>query len=186
MPPAIQPGPMAARQSVDLLRDAAIATAILAAVYGLAARYQPSVLVFPYYFLVVGFDVLEVAFGAADEYRPVLIGAYLLALGTITASVLHLVRAALARRSEDRVEGTGAAGSDSEPSGVRIALAAPLLAVALLALLFAVVLVLTTAQRGPAGIAGVVGVCSLGLAALVSGLPQRALRSLRVRQVRQR
>lgn len=156
----------------ELARDAAVATILLAGLYLVGSEASHTVLVLPFYFLVVGFDVLELLFGPAYEYRSLLVGLYLLTLGTVCAGLLRLARGAVDGDGLGDLEAHGAAS-------LRLGLAAPLLAVALLALGFAVVVGVGTGQLGPLAIAGGAGLVSLALALVVSGVPQRTLRASR-------
>lgn len=143
---------------IAIVRDVAVATAILAAVYVLAPRIQSAVLTFPYYFLVAGFDVLEALAGPADAYRELFVGAYLLLLAALGTAM---------------VRGGRTVARTADHSGIALGLAAPLAVLGTLALLVAASVLVGTDQREPVWTAGSAGVASLLLAGLVIGIDDR-------------
>lgn len=139
-------------RQIPILRDVAVATAILVAVYVLAPRLQSPVLTFPYYFLVAGFDVLEAFLGPADAYRELFVGTYLLVLAVIGTAIVRGGR-------------TVARGTDR--SGIALGLAAPFAVLGAIALLVAASVLVGTDQREPVWTAGGAALAALLLAAAV-------------------
>lgn len=147
-------------RQIAIVRDVAVATALLAAVYLLAPRIQSPVLTFPYYFLVAGFDVLEALVGPAAAYRPLLVGVYLVVLASIGTAVVRGGRTVA--RSSDRAD-------------IALGLAAPLAVLGALALLVAASALFGTDQREPVWTAGTAGLALLLLAWLVVSIGDRVV-----------
>ncbi|MFC4989756.1 hypothetical protein [Saliphagus infecundisoli] len=135
-------------------RDALVATVILAALYGLGAASQAAPLQLPAYLVVVGFDVLEVGFGAAPVYR-ISFALYLVGLGVVAAAAAAGIR----RLARGR-----------EVSSLRLGAAGALAVVGTLSLAVAASVFLGTTQREPVAIAGTAGAVMLALAGWLGGL----------------
>lgn len=140
---------------VAFLRDWAVVTALAGSLAVLGASVELVVLQLPYYLLIVGFDLVQVAVGAWAGYEPVQLGLYVVLVGLLAASVSHAVRT--------RAPETGT-------PGWRLALASFVALLAGLALLLAAVALLGTNQREPVVTAGTAGVVGLVLAAWLGGL----------------
>jgi hypothetical protein len=134
------------RSSRTFARDAAVATATLLVLYGLLD--VGGALVIPGYLLVVGFDLLETAFGSAGSAYPVLFGAYLVGLGLLAATGASLLGPRLPDVAGWR-PGVGLAGVG--------------------ALLFALGILVGTAQLGPVLVTGTAGLLLLALAGWLLG-----------------
>lgn len=134
------------------LREAAVATAVVVVLYGLAHGVQFAPFQIPGYLIIVGFDALESVFGAVGRGYPVVFGAYLIGLGLIGATVAHLLR--------DRLDG--------EPWW-RLAAAGAFGVVGALSLLFCGFILVGTTQGEPVLITGVTGVAFLAAAAWLAG-----------------
>lgn len=158
--------PALVRRHRTLLRDAAAASALLAALYLLGTTSQSDALVLPLYFLFVAIGIVEELLASAGVATAALgtpiVAVTLLALGSIGAGVVHLART--------RVDG-------AERSTLGLVLAAPLAVVGALALLVAVSAGLSTSQVEPVVYTGAVAAACLVLAALLSGVvdPRAAL-----------
>jgi hypothetical protein len=138
------------RSSRTFARDAAVATATLLVLYGLLD--VGGALVIPGYLLVVGFDLLETAFGSAGSAYPVLFGAYLVGLGLLAATGASLLGPRLPDVAGWRPGVGGAVGL----AGVG-------------ALLFALGILVGTAQLGPVLVTGTAGLLLLALAGWLLG-----------------
>lgn len=82
---------MAHASRLPFVRDALVATAVLAAFYGLGVTSQAAPLQLPRYLVVVGFDVLEVILGTAPAYRASF-ALYLLGVGLVGATAAAGIR----------------------------------------------------------------------------------------------
>lgn len=149
---------------VPFVRDALLATAVLAAVYALGQRVDSAVVAVPYYVLLSWFDVLAEAVGAAGAVRAAVLACYLLGLGVVGAATASVVRR--------RVEAFGRVGTGA-------GLAAPFAVLGALALLFAAVTLVTTDQWEPVRIVGTVGVGLLLVAATLLAVVDGAVASWR-------
>ncbi|WP_148413249.1 hypothetical protein [Haloferax sp. KTX1] len=149
---------------VSFARDAAVATAVLAGVYGLGygVQFQPFQL--PTYLLIVGFDALEVAFGSAGAGYDVLFAAYLVGLGVVGAAIARTVR-----------ENSKA----TDLAWWRLGAASALALVGVISLLFALSVLANGVQVTPVLVAGGAGVALLALAAWVGDVVRVAVRPTR-------
>lgn len=140
---------------VTFVRETVIAVVVVIGLYAPVAwgvEFRPAII--PGYLLIVGFDILEVTVGSAGAYYPVLFGAYLFGLGLTGAVVVHTVR--------------NSSGVDL-PSW-RLGAAGAFTMVGILALLFALGVLLGTSQMTPVVITGAVGLLLLALAGWLAGL----------------
>lgn len=137
------------------VRDAAVATLVLVGLYGLARGVQFQPLQIPGYLLIVGFDALERAFGAAGPGYHLLFAVYILTLGVIGAAL------SIGLREQSRRTGL---------SWWRLGVAGALAVVGCLSLLFGVAVLAGTSQLAPAAITGITGLGLLTLAAWLAGL----------------
>lgn len=138
------------RRQRAFVRDAAVATLVLAVLYGLL-RVPFAPLQIPGYLLVVGFDLLEVAFGSAGGAYEVLFAAYLVGLGLVGAGIAGVLRAR----------------SDGSPW--RFATAGAFALVGSFSLLFGLAVLVGTGQWEPMAITGVAGLVMLALAGWLAG-----------------
>ncbi|WP_410765174.1 hypothetical protein [Haloferax sp. DFSO60] len=145
---------MNARNSL-FLRDSVVTVAVLVGLYGLAFGLQFQPLQIPGYLLIVGFDLIEVAFGSAGANYDLLFGVYLVALGVGAAALAGVLRA-VSRRTDLPHWRLGAAGA--------------LAIVGTLSLLFALRVLLVSTQRTPVLVTGLAGITLIALAAWLSGL----------------
>ncbi|GGC60594.1 hypothetical protein [Haloferax sulfurifontis] len=150
--------------SVSFARDAAVATAVLAGLYGLGYGVQFQPLQLPTYLLVVGFDALEVAFGSAGAGYDVLFAAYLVGLGVVAAGVARVVRET---------------SKATDLAWWRLGAAAALALVGVISLLFALFVLVSGVQFTPVLVAGGAGGALLGLSAWVGGVVRVAVRPTR-------
>jgi|AntDeeMetageno50_2_1112565.scaffolds.fasta_scaffold02092_6 hypothetical membrane protein len=138
----------------SFVRDAAIATAVIAGLYGLAYVEFPPFQITGY-LIVMGFGMLEGALGPVQSNFDLVFGLYLVGLGLVGASVVTGLR---------RV--TGERGRPAWQSGVAGALAV----VGVLSLLFALFVLFGSTQLDPVLITGAVGLVLLALAAWLVGV----------------
>lgn len=138
-----------------IVRDAIVATVVIAGLYALAISVQSSLFQIPGYLLIVGFDLLELIFGSAGSSYHVLFAVYLLGLGLVSAIVSHTIRG-IAR--------------DTDVPSWRLGMAGALTVVGGLSLLFALSIFLGTSQREPVLITGTTGLFMLALAGWLVGL----------------
>jgi hypothetical protein len=127
------------------VRDAAVATLVFAALYGLAMVAPLSALQIPGYLLLV--------FGPASS-QPVVFGAYLVGLGVVTAAVAGVVRT--------WTHGMGR-------SACRDGVAGALTVLGVLSLAFTATIVVQTSQRDPVVTTGATALVLLALAAWIGG-----------------
>lgn len=140
------------RRSVSFTRDVVVATAVVVGLYGLAfVEFQPVQI--PGYLLIVGFDTLEAAFGSAGSNFDVLFYAYLVGLGLVGGVLGHLLRT----------------WTDDVP-GWRLGVAGALVVAGLLALSFALMVLVGSSQLTPVLIAGVTGLVSFAMAGWLAGV----------------
>lgn len=140
---------------VTFVRDALIATVAVVGLYGLGRGVQFQPFQIPWYLLVVGFDVLEVVFGAAGRNYDLLFAAYLVGLGVISGGVAAVVR----RWTKD-----------SSRSALRLGVAGALTVVGAISLSLAVAILLRTSQLAPVLITGATGLVMLGVAGWLAGV----------------
>lgn len=139
------------RRRRTFVRDAAVATLVLAVLYGLLdVPFTP--IQIPGYLLIVGFDVLESAFGSAGSAYQVLFAAYLIGLGLAGAGIAAAVRE-----------------HDGDASAWRLGAASAFALVGTGGLLFALAVLVGTGQWQPAAIAGAGGLVLLALAGWLAG-----------------
>ena len=134
------------------VRDALVATVGLFGLYALMHSGVPG-LAIPGYLLVVGFDLLEVTFGAAGANYYLLFYTYLVVLGVIAAGIAQLLRS-----------------RETTVSNWRLGLAGVFVLVGLGSLLFALAVLPYSRQPTvdaltPTAITGTVGIVSLAIAA---------------------
>lgn len=134
------------------VRDAVVSTLVLVGLYGLAQGVQFAPVQVPGYLLVVGFDVLEGAFGSAGSYYYPLFAAYVLGLGLAGGAVASVVR----KRSQDTATW-------------RVGVAGAVAVVGAMSLLYGAILLVATSQLVPVGITGGVGLAMLAVAAWLAG-----------------
>ncbi|AKU07120.1 hypothetical protein [Haloferax gibbonsii] len=149
---------------VTFARDAAVATAVLAGLYGLGygVQFQPFQL--PTYLLIVGFDALEVAFGSAGAGYDLFFAAYLVGLGVVAAGVSRVVR------------------GKSKTTGLawwRVGAASALALVGVISLLFALLVLVNGVQFTPVLVTGGAGIALLALAAWVGDVVRVDVRPAR-------
>ncbi|MFC7128669.1 hypothetical protein [Haloferax chudinovii] len=137
---------------VSVARDAAVATAVLAGLYGLGYGVQFQPLQLPTYLLIVGFDAIEAAVGPAGAGSDVLFAAYLVGLGVVAAGVARVVR--------ESSEATDLAWW-------RLGAASAVALVGVISLLFALFVLVNGVQFTPVLVAGGAGVALLALSAWV-------------------
>lgn len=137
------------------VRDAVVATVAVVGLYGLAQGVQFPPTQIPGYLLVVGFDLLEMAFGSVGAYYDVLFAAYLLGLGLVGAAVAHVFQGWT---------------RETERPGWRFGVAGALAVVGALSLLFGLAVSLGTDQWAPTLITGAAGLVMLALASWLGGL----------------
>ncbi|KTG17181.1 hypothetical protein [Haloferax profundi] len=142
-------------QQGTFVRDAVVATVVLAGLYllGYGVQFQP--LQIPTYLLVVGFDLIELTFGSAGSNYDLLFAAYIVGLGVVGAAVAHGLR--LWVRESDR-------------SQWRLGAAGAMAIVGTLSLLFGLRILLVSTQWTPVLVTGAAGIVSLALAGWLSGL----------------
>jgi hypothetical protein len=143
------------RNSVGFVREAVIAVVVVVGLYGLSSSVQFSPAQIPAYLLIVGFDMLEVTFGSAGAYYPVLFGAYLVGLGVAGAVVVHTFRRWT---------------SEADLPSWRLGVAGAFTVVGALSLLFALSILIGTSQMDAVVITGVTGLIFLALAGWLAGL----------------
>ncbi|RDZ65225.1 hypothetical protein C5B90_02320 [Haloferax sp. Atlit-12N] len=149
---------------VSFARDAAVATAVLAGLYGLGYGIQFQPFQLPTYLLIVGFDALEVAFGSAGAWYDLLFTAYLVGLGVVGAGVARVVR------------------GKSKTAGLawwRLGAAAALALLGVISLLFALSVLVAGVQFTPVLVTGVAGIALLALAAWVGDVVRVDVRPAR-------
>ncbi|NHN40678.1 hypothetical protein G9C85_03380 [Halorubellus sp. JP-L1] len=134
------------------VRDTGIATGVLVGLYGLAVGVQFQPLQIPGYLLIVGFDLLEVAFGSAGDHYDLLFAAYLLALGVAGATVAHAL-----------------SGLARDVPRWRVGVAGALSIVGVLSLLFALSVLLGTSQTTPVLVTAAAGLVMLAVAGWLVG-----------------
>lgn len=135
------------------VRDAAVATGVLAGLFLLSSVVRVQSVQVPGYLLVVGFDVLEAVFGPVRGFYAVVFALYVVALGVVAAGFAHGVRRFGARTNL--------------PSW-RLGLAAGLTVVAVIAAILLYVVYTGTAQSEPVVLLSWTVVILLVLAALVA------------------
>ncbi|KAB1191910.1 hypothetical protein GJR96_00035 [Haloferax sp. MBLA0076] len=142
-------------QQGTFARDAVVATAVLAGLYllGYGVQFQP--LQIPTYLLIVGFDLVEAAFGSAGANYDLLFAAYIVGLGLVGATVAHVLRL-WARETDLSQWRLGAAGA--------VAI------VGTLSLLFGLRILLVGGQLTPVLVTGTAGLILLGVSGWLSGL----------------
>ncbi|WP_247000772.1 hypothetical protein [Halosolutus gelatinilyticus] len=136
------------------VRDAVIATVILACLSGLTYGVQVHPLRIPGYILLIGFGTVGGAFGPRIIF-PAVFGVYLVALGLIGAAVVRTVR----RRMPE-----------VHFANWRLGVASALGVTGVLSVLFAIVVLLGTSQTDAVLTTGLSGIVLLGLAAWFAGL----------------
>ncbi|ELZ72380.1 hypothetical protein C5B91_03605 [Haloferax sp. Atlit-10N] len=149
---------------VSFARDAAVATAVLAGLYGLGYGIQFQPFQLPTYLLIVGFDALEVAFGSAGAGYDLRFAAYLVGLGVVAAGVSRVVR------------------GKSKTAGLawwRVGVASALAVVGVISLLFALLVLVNGVQFTPVLVTGGAGIALLALAAWVGDLVRVDVRPAR-------
>ncbi|WP_135533688.1 hypothetical protein [Halostella pelagica] len=139
---------------VPFVRDAVVATAVVTGSYALASNVEFAPLQIPGYLVIVGFGVLEAAFGFAGDYSEVLFAAYLIGLGLAGAVAAAAVRS--------RADETGAPGWQTGLAGALAVLGS-------LSLLFALAVLVGTSQWEPVLITGAFGLGTLALAGWLAG-----------------
>lgn len=137
------------------VRDVAVATLVLAGLYGLGHGVQFQPVQIPRYLLIVGFDALESVFGSAGPNYDLLFAVYILGLGVIGAAV------SIGLREQSRSTGL---------SWWRLGVAGALAVVGFLSILFGAVILAGTSQLAPVVITGITGMGLLLLAAWLAGL----------------
>ncbi|WP_396613153.1 hypothetical protein ACH9L7_07805 [Haloferax sp. S1W] len=142
-------------RSVTFARDAVVATAVLAGLYGLAYGVQFQPLQIPGYLLIVGFDLLEVVFGPVRSNFDLVFAAYIVGLGLVSAIVAQLARLG---------------GERTDLPQWRLGAAGAIAIVGVLSLLFAANILVSTTQTTPVLITGTAGVVMLALAGWLAGL----------------
>ncbi|RDZ45964.1 hypothetical protein C5B86_09510 [Haloferax sp. Atlit-19N] len=149
---------------VSFARDAAVATAVLAGLYGLGYGIQFQPFQLPTYLLIVGFDALEVAFGSAGAGYDLRFAAYLVGLGVVAAGVSRVVR------------------GKSKTAGLawwRVGVASALAVVGVISLLFALLVLVNGVQFTPVLVTGGAGIALLALAAWVGDVVRVDVRPAR-------
>lgn len=144
------------------IRDTAVATVILAGLYGLTYGVQFQPLQIPGYLLLVGFGTLGGAFGP-EAIFPVVFGLYLIFLGMIGAFVIHTLRRQL---------------PEGHLSSWRTGIASALGIVGVLSVSFAIIALFGTSQLDAVFITGVVGIILLGLSSWFAKLFTINMRSV--------
>lgn len=130
-------------------RDVAVATAAVVGLHALARGFQFPPIQVPGYLLVVGFDVLEGAFGPAGGNYEVLFAGYLVGVGVVGGTIAHYGRRWAA---------------DAESPSWRVGLAGGLAVVGVGALAFAAAVAVRLSEPTPALVTGTTGLVLLGLA----------------------
>jgi hypothetical protein len=139
-------------RSVSFARDVVVATAVVVGLYGLAfVEFQPVQI--PGYLLIVGFDTLEATFGSAGSNYDVLFYVYLVGLGVVGGVIGQLLRTL----------------TDDEVPGWRLGVAGALAVTGLLALSFALLVLVGSSQLTPVLIAGMTGLLSFVAAGWFAG-----------------
>ncbi len=140
-------------RTVSFARDVVVATVVVVGLYGLAfVEFQPVQI--PGYLLMMGFDMLETAFGSAGSNFDVLFYAYLVGLGLVGGVLGHLLRT----------------WTDDDVPGWRLGVAGALVVAGLLALSFALMVLVGSSQLTPVLIAGVTGLVSFAMAGWLAGV----------------
>ncbi|WP_042665390.1 hypothetical protein [Haloferax sp. ATB1] len=149
---------------ISFARDAAVATAVLAGLYGLSYGIQFQPFQLPTYLLIVGFDALEVAFGSVGAGYDLLFAAYLVGLGVVAAGVARVVR-----------------GKSKTPGLAwwRVGAASALALVGVISLLFALLVLVNGVQFTPVLVTGGAGIALLALAAWVGDVVRVDVRPAR-------
>jgi hypothetical protein len=143
---------MGRHRSVSFARDVVVATVVVVGLYGLAfVRFQP--IQIPGYLLMMGFDMLETAFGSAGANYDVLFYVYLVGLGVVGGALSHFLRT-----------WTG----DGVP-GWRRGVAGAFLVTGLLAFSFALTVLVGSSQLTPVLITGATGLVSFAVAGWLTG-----------------
>ncbi|GAB3691826.1 hypothetical protein GCM10028857_29680 [Salinarchaeum chitinilyticum] len=138
----------------SFVRDAIVGTLTVVGLYGLGMSVQIPPVQIPAYLLIVGFDLLEVAFGSVGTYYDVVFAAYLLGVGVVGAATAHVIR------------------NQADATGIpkwRFAVASVFVVVGGAALFFAV-FISPEAGRISVLITGTTAVVLLGLAGWLTGL----------------
>ncbi|MCO8267565.1 hypothetical protein ACOZ4B_16580 [Haloferax prahovense] len=149
---------------VSVARDVAVATAVLAGLYGLGSGVQFQPFQLPTYLLIVGFDAIEAAVGSAGAWYDLLFAAYLVGLGVVAAGVARVVR------GKSKTDGL---------AWWRVGAASALALVGVISLLFALLVLATGVQFTPVLVAGGAGVALLALSAWVGDVVRVDVRSTR-------
>ncbi|KAB1188911.1 MULTISPECIES: hypothetical protein [Haloferax] len=140
---------------VTFVRDAVVAILVLVGLYALSFGVQFPPVQIPGYLLIVGFDLLEVAFGSAGVNFNLLFAAYIVGLGLVGAAVAHFLR--LGGRATDLPQW-------------RLGVAGALAIVGTISLLFGLRVFLVSTERTPVLVTGAAGIVLLALAGWFSGL----------------
>jgi glucan phosphoethanolaminetransferase (alkaline phosphatase superfamily) len=140
------------RRSVSFARDAVVATVVVVGLYGLAfVEFQP--IQVPGYLLIIGFDMFESVFGSAGSNYDVLFYVYLVGLGVLGGALSHVLRT----------------WTDEDVPGWRLGVAGALVVTGLLALSFALLVLVGSSQLTPVLITGATGLCSIVIAGWLVG-----------------
>lgn len=137
------------------VRDSAVATLVLAGLYGLAQGVRFPPVQIPGYLLIVSFAALERVFGSAGPYYYLLFAVYLLGLGIAGAVVSTVLR----KQSRE-----------TNLSEWRIGMAGALAVVGIISIFFGLVTLVGTSQLTPVLITGVAGLIMLALARWLADL----------------
>lgn len=139
----------------SFVRDAIVAALTVVGLYGLGQGVQCQPLQILGYPFIVGFDVLEVAFGSAGTNYDVMFGMYLLGFGVLGAAVAHVLR--------KRV-------GETDVPGWRFGAAGALVVVGALSLSFALNVLLGSGWVTPVVVTGATALALLVVAGWLIGL----------------
>lgn len=139
----------------SFVRDAIVAALTIVGVYGLGQGVQFQPVQIPGYLLVVGFDVLEAAFGSAGRNYDVLFVAYLLGVGVVGAAIAYVLRKQV---------------GETDVPGWRFGAAGALVVVGALSLSFALNVLLGSGWVTPVLVTGATALVLLGVAGWLVGL----------------